>query len=67
VVELKVKVAVPEPPVRVPGLIAAFSPTVPEADSVMVPEKLFKPEIVTVDEPVPPALIFAVAGLAEIV
>ena len=59
--------AVPVPPVRVLGLTVVFSPIVLEAERVTVPEKLFSCEITMVDEPVLPALIFKLAGLAEIV
>ena len=58
--------AVPEPPVRLVGLIARVSPAVLEAERDTVPEKRFNDVIVMVDEPVLAALTSTLEGFAVI-
>jgi hypothetical protein len=57
VFELKVRVAVPEPPEMLVGLMAGVSPGVLVRDRETVPEKWFKGMIVITADPVLPALI----------
>ena len=63
--ELKVSVAVPEPPGKLVGLTASVNP-LPEAEMDTVPEKWFRGVIVIMEDPLPPALISIVVGLAVI-
>ena len=65
--ELKVRVAVPEPPKMIVGLIAGVSPVVLVTVSDTVPEKWFNGVIVMMEEPVVPALISTLSGLEVIV
>ena len=65
--ELKVSVAVPEPPGILVGLIPRVSPVVPEAERDTVPEKWFNGVMVMTAEPVLPALTTTFAMLAVIV
>jgi hypothetical protein len=60
-------VAVPDPPVRLEGLIIEVNPAEPEDESETVEEKWFTGVIVMIDEPVLPALATTFAGLAVIV
>jgi hypothetical protein len=64
---LKVRVAVPEPPVRLVGLIDVVSPVVPLEERDTVPEKWFKGVSVMVEDPVVLALVSTIAGFEEIV
>jgi len=64
VFELKVSVAVPEPPEILEGLIARVSPVVLVGEKETVPEKWFKGVMVMIAEPVLPALISTFARLA---
>lgn len=58
--------AVPEPPGRFVGLIDDANPLVAEIERDTVPEKWFRGIIAMVDEPVFPALICTLPGLALI-
>ena len=64
--ELKVRVAVPEPPGRLAGLTAGLSPAVPETERDTDPEKWFRAVIMMTDEPLPPAVMPTDVGLAVI-
>jgi len=67
VFELKVSVAVPEPPGIFVGLIARVSPVVLVGERDTVPEKWFNEVMVMTAEPVLPALTTTLAMLAVIV
>jgi hypothetical protein len=60
-------VAVPDPPVRLEGLIIEVNPAELEDESETVEEKRFSGVIVMIDEPVLPALATTFAGLAVII
>jgi hypothetical protein len=60
-------VAVPDPPVRLVGLIDEVNPAELEDESETVEETWFTGVIVMIDEPVLPALVTTFAGLAMIV
>jgi hypothetical protein len=60
-------VAVPEPPLRLVGLIAGVSPVVVEGERDTVPVKWLRGVTVILDEPGLPALIFTLVGLAVMV
>ena len=65
--ELKVSVAVPDPPEMIVGLIARVSPVVLVTESDTAREKWFWGVIVMMEEPVVPALISTLSGLEVIV
>ena len=67
VVELAVRVTVPDPPPIVVGLTLVVSPVVPVTERETVPAKWLMGVIVIVEVPEVPAFVLLIVGFADIV